>query len=97
MVNSKDAMHFPLEGYDDDPKGFSVAYERFNKDGSMVMLSHGVDPYDKSLPKPRRSLLRHALDDHLVEIFFKGRIDIEFHSWMFRPHFKYWTIAKREK
>jgi len=95
LIDSSEVFHFPLKDYQ---KGFSLAYERIEptKDGvgRMVMLSHGVDPYDPNLPEPRRSFLRTVLDRHLMEIFFKGRVNLKFHSWWVRPHWKYWTIDK---
>ena len=36
----------------------------------MVMLSHGIDPYDQNLPEPRKSTLRIVLENHLMEIVF---------------------------
>ena len=96
LVDSEEIFHFPLKGYDDDlTKGFSLAYERFEQlDGyeRLVLLGTGIDPYDPKLPEPRRSYLRHVLDDHLVEIFFRGRIGLEFHSWWMKPHWKYWKV-----
>ena len=95
LIDSNEEFHFPLEAYQ---KGFSLAYERIEptKDGvgRMVMLSHGVDPYDPNLPEPRRSFLRNVLDYHLIEIFFEGRINLKFHSWWKKPHWKYWAIDK---
>ncbi len=95
LIDSSEVFHFPLKDYQ---KGFSLAYERIEptKDGvgRMVMLSHGIDPYDPSLPEPGRSFLRTVLDDHLMEIFFEGRINLKFHSWWDKPHWKYWTIDK---
>ena len=74
LVDNTELFHFPLQtGYD---KGFSLAYERIEptKDGigRMIMLSQGINPYDPSLPEPKRSILRQVLDDHLLEIFFTG-------------------------
>jgi len=93
LVDSREVFHFPLKDYD---KGFSLGYERIRptKDGigRMVMLSHGVDPYDPSLPEPKRSILRIVLDYHLMEIFFKGRVNLKFDSWWIKSHWKYWTI-----
>lgn len=96
LIDSEEVFHFPLnkEKY---YKGFSLAYERIEETedgiGRMVILSTGVDPYDESLPEPRRSFLRTVLDDHLMEIFFKGRIHLKFHSWWLKPDFKFWTIV----
>ncbi len=97
LIDSDEVFHFPLKDYTKEyTKGFSLAYERIKPTedgiGRMVMLSHGVDPYDKSLPEPQRSFLRHVLDYHLVEIFFKRRVNLKFHSWWEKPHWKYWTI-----
>lgn len=96
FIDSNQVFHFPLRG--DYEKGFSLAYERIESTedgiGRMVMLSHGIDPYDPSLPEPQSSYLRTVLDDHLVEIFFEGRINLKFHSWWKKPYWKYWTIDK---
>jgi hypothetical protein len=95
LIDSIEVFHFPLNDYQ---KGFSLAYERIEptKDGvgRMVMLSHGIDPYDPSLPEPKMSFLRTVLDDHLMEIFFKGRVNLKFHSWWIKPDWKYWAIDK---
>lgn len=95
LIDSREVFHFPLKNYQ---KGFSLAYERIEPTedgvGRMVMLSQGIDPYDPSLPEPKRSCLRIVLDDHLMEIFFKGRVNLKFHSWWIKPHWKYWTIDK---
>jgi hypothetical protein len=95
LVDSKEAFHFPLKDYH---KGFSLAYERMRiaEDGGkrLVLLSGGFDPYDPSLPEPQKSTLRIVLDYHLIEIDFEGRINLKFHSWMEKPHWKYWTVDK---
>jgi hypothetical protein len=95
LINSSEVFHFPLKDY---IKGFSLGYERFEpiKNGveRMIMLSHGINPYDSSLPEPRRSCLRTVLDNHLMEVFFEGRIHIKFHSWFEKPHWKNWNIDK---
>lgn len=93
LVNSNEVFHFPLKDYQ---KGFSLAYERFFEDGRMH-IPGGIssdDPYDENLPEPRRSYLRTVLDHHLMEIFFKGKINLKFHSWWDKPYWKYWTIDK---
>jgi len=91
LIDKKEVFHFPLK---DTHKGFSIAYERFHTDGSMHLPAGLTSPYDPTFPKPKRSYLRAVWDNHLMEIFFKGRIDIKFHSWMDKPHLKYWTIDK---
>jgi hypothetical protein len=94
-IDRSAVFHFPLIDYQ---KGFSLAYQRIiptdDGIGKMVMLSTGIDPYDPTLPPPRRSLLRIMLDHHLMEIFFEGRVHLKFHSWWQEPHWKYWGIEK---
>jgi hypothetical protein len=93
LIGNEEVFCFPLKNY---YKGFSLAYERVESTGDghgrIVMLSTGVDPYDQSLPEPRRSILRNVLDNHLIEIAFTGRINLRFHSWMNKPDWKYWTV-----
>jgi hypothetical protein len=90
LIDSKEVFHFPLKDY---YKGFSLAYERYRKDGRIIILSQGIDPYDPLLPEPKTSMLRNALDSHLVEISFQGRIPLKFHSWWNKKSgWKYWTI-----
>ncbi|MEK9175057.1 MAG: hypothetical protein AAB795_00520 [Patescibacteria group bacterium] len=93
LIDSKEVFSFILQDYQ---KGFSLAYERIvpTEDGvgRMVVLGTGIDPYDPSLPEPRRSFLRTVLDEHLMEIFFLGRINLKFHSWYSKSRWKYWTI-----
>ena len=90
-------FHFPLKDYQ---KGFSLEYRRIEPTedgiGRMVILSHGIDPYDPNLPEPQKSTLRTVLDNHLMEIDFEGRINLKFHSWWDKPYWKYWTIDKPE-
>ena len=98
LIDSTEVFHFPLKDYNAEySKGFSLAYERVglvNGVERLVMLSTGIDPYDPALPEPRRSFLRHDLDDHLLEIYFKGRIHLKFHSWHQKPYWKYWAVVK---
>ena len=95
LVDSGKVFHFPLKDYQ---KGFSLAYERIEPTedgiGKMVILSHGIDPYDPDLPEPKRSVLRIVLDHYLMEIFFEGRVNLKFHSWWIKPHWKYWIIDR---
>jgi hypothetical protein len=98
LIDDNEAFHFPLKDWGTRPgNGFSLEYERIQPTedgiGRMVMLRTGIDPYDPNLPEPRRSFLRHIIDEHLVEIFFKGRIHLKFHSWWQEPHWKYWTVT----
>jgi hypothetical protein len=98
LINKKEVFHFHLKDYE---KGFALAYERIEIAGDgigrMVMLSQGINPYDPNLPEPRKSILRTALDDHLMEIYFDGRINLKFYSWGDKPYWKYWTIALPEE
>jgi hypothetical protein len=95
LIDSNEVFHFPLKDYH---KGFSLAYERIEPTddgiGRMVMLGTGIDPYDPHLPEPHKSCLRTVLDNHLMEISFVGRINLKFHSWYQKPHWKNWTIDK---
>ena len=92
FVDSRKVFNFPLKNYQ---KGFSLAYERFFEDGRMHISGEiADDPYDANLPEPERSYLRTVLDSHLMEIFFKGRVDIKFHSWWEKPYWKYWVVDK---
>lgn len=97
LIDSEEVFHFPLKNYKDKgQKGFSLAYERIRPTedgiGRMVILSTGVDPYDSKLPEPQRSFLRNVIDRNLLEIFFKERVHLKFHSWWQEPHWKYWTV-----
>ena len=99
LVDAKEIFHFPLKEIGTREKdGFSLAYERIKPTedgiGRIIMLPTGINPYDANLPEPRKSILRHALDDHLLEISFNGRIDVRPHSWYIRPHTLYWTVTK---
>ena len=94
LVDGEKKFHFSLKNYQ---KGFSLAYERIipteDRIGRMVILQTGINPDDPDLPEPRRSFLRNVLDDHLIEIFFKGRIPLKFHSWWSKDKtWKYWTV-----
>lgn len=95
LIDSSEVFHFPLNDYS---KGFSLGYYRVEPSedgiGRMVMLSCGEDPYDVSLPYPESSILRTVLDDHLMEITFSGMVNLKFHSWWEKPHWKYWTVDK---
>jgi hypothetical protein len=91
LIDSTLAFHFPLEQY---WKGFSLAYERFDDNGVMH-IEGGIpdEPYSPLKNEPVRSFLRTVLDEHLMEIFFKGRVYIDFHSWWEEPYWKHWKIV----
>lgn len=99
LVDNIEVFHFPLKDYD---KGFSLAYERIEPTedgiGKKVYLYPELyprpwDPYNCNLPEPSTSILRNCLDNHLIEIFFKGRVHLKFHSWWVKPHWKYWQVV----
>ena len=94
IIDSNEVFHFPLNIYH---KGFCLAYERIQPSedgiGRMVYLSHGENPDDENLPEPRKSFLRIVLDDHLMEIYFTGKIQLRFHSWFEEPYWKYWVVC----
>ncbi len=89
FIDGTRVFSFPLQNY---YKGFSVAYERRNAQGILIALSTGIDPYDSSLLEPETSMLRNIIDDHLLEITFKGRIHLQFHSWQKGSDGEYWKI-----
>ena len=44
---------------------------------------------------PESSVLRSVLDNYLLEIAFKGKIKIKFHSWRDKgAGWKYWNVVK---
>lgn len=93
LIDSEEVFHFPLKDVGTrEGLGFTLAYERVEEDGREVFLSHGTNPYDPNLPEPKRSLLGHIIDDCLLEIYFEGRVNLKFHSWMEKPYWKYWEI-----
>ncbi len=73
IIDEEDIFCFPLKNYN---KGFSLAYERHDAEGHMIHLSRGVDPYDSNLPNPSSSILRNVIDEHLLEIYFEGRVNL---------------------
>jgi len=100
LVDNNEVCKLPFKEFlkdTGDRDGMQVAYERFNQNGNMVFLSHGTNPYDPNLLEPHRSILRLAIDWHLVEIYFKGRVHLKFHSWMIEPHFGLWTIVRKKQ
>jgi hypothetical protein len=95
MIDSEEVFRFSLAN--DYHNGFSLAYERIiptdDGVGRIYMPSTGFDPDDEALPEPRSSTLRRIFDRHLIEITFKGKIQLEFHSWWDEKcGWKYWTV-----
>lgn len=91
FVNSDKIFSFPLREY---LSGFSLGYERIDKEGKMIMLGSGEDPYDPKFPEPHLSILRTVLDAHLMEISFPGRVNLKFDSFVNHGYFKLWMIDK---
>ena len=79
-IDDQDVIEFSLKNYLQSDFSFTLAYERIentSKGERYLFLSHGKDPYDSSLLEPKKSILRHSMDWHLIEISFKGRINLE--------------------
>ena len=90
LINEKEIFHFTLK---DHCKGFSLAYERFNKEGIETILATGLNPNDANLPNPTRSFLRTVMEDHLMEIYFKGKILLKPYNGKLKETYQQWTIA----
>jgi len=73
-------------------KDFAVAYERVGDDGVMIFLPRGYNPNDPNLPEPRKSKFHGANNDFYMEIYFKGRIPLEFNSGELGS--EYWCIDR---
>ncbi len=100
LVDGEEVFHFSSRGIGTRKRlGSTLAYERTqpaeDEIGRLVMLGLDIDPYDPHFPEPKRSVLRYGLDDHLLEIFFAGRIHLQFHSK--KGPFEFWTIVPPEK
>lgn len=94
LIDSDEVFHFPFQNVGTrEGAGFAIAYRRIDADG-RIMFFQGHDPCDPILPEPRASIVRDVIDDHLIEMTFEGRINLKFHSWRKKPHFKYWTVDK---
>jgi len=97
LVDENEVFHFPLKRYD---KGFFIEYKRRikptdDRERRAAILYARENPYDPNLPEPEESILRNVLDYHLIEISFKGRVHLKFHSWWIEPHWKYWTVTDK--
>lgn len=89
LINKKEVFHFTLKNH---YKGFSLAYERL-KESFPIILQTGLNPNNPALPEPNRSFLRTVLDNHLMEIYFKGKIPIKPYNGKFKEQYQQWTIA----
>ncbi len=108
LIDSKEVFNFSFKEYAlKYIKGFNLEYmrmEEYEYDGKKEKrpisfgygeYTYGIDPYDKRFPEPDYSTFRAVWDRNLVEIVFKGRIDIEFDSWWDKDaHWKYWRLIK---
>ena len=66
---------FSLETKGGYYNGFSVGYERTDKDGIMFFAPYPHDnPNNDCLPVVKKSVLRNVIDSHLIEISFKEKI-----------------------
>ena len=85
---------FFFEYWKDDDRGFTLAYERMpDKRGVIPCLPTGVDPDDPDLPPVETSFLRHSNRDHLLEIYFRGKIPLKFYSYFDSDKiWKYWCV-----
>lgn len=65
------------------PLKFSIAYERFpdQRTGIIPALATSINPDDTKLPDVNMSFFRSANYQYLVEIYFRGKIPLRFHSW----------------
>jgi hypothetical protein len=92
FIGDKEVYCSELNDYNlKDESGFTLAYERI-MNGKLVMLGKGGDPYDVNLPEPNNSTLRQIIDGDLIEITFKGRVNLEFISWLQKPYWGYWKV-----
>ena len=90
FIDGSAVFRFSFKKYE---RGFSLAYERFDENGVRVFLPTGINPDDPDLPEPKRSILRHDLDDHLIEIYFQGKIPLKSHSFRDKEKiWKYWCV-----
>jgi len=94
IIDGKRAFKFSMKYWGTrEDVGFVLEYERFYPDGQQVFLSHGQEPYKIDLPEPTRSILRNCADGHYLEIYFKGRVNLQFYKWLYKPDIALWTIA----
>lgn len=78
-------------------KRFSLAYERVNKDNSRVCLSTGINPNDPNLPEPVYSFFRSANRHYLFELFFPGKIPLQYHSMFDKEAgWKHWKVDRKK-
>ena len=95
FLKEKGLFHFSL-GNPEYEKGFSLAYERFDKKGRRFIPNrfgeNKENPDNPEFTEPKFSILRNVWDSHLIEIAFKDKILLEFHSWWHEPYNAYWKI-----
>jgi len=78
---------------------FTLAYERDpNITGIIPCLQTGINPDNPNLPPVNTSFFRSCNYDPLLEIYFKGKIPLKFHSWWDKEQkLKYWCVDRNKK
>lgn len=96
LINGSEVFTYAL---DDIGKGFSLAYERLpNEKGVIPCLPTGINPDDPKLPPVEISLFRSANMNYFLEIDFKGKIPLKFHSWNDKKiGWKSWCVDRQKK
>ena len=95
ILEKSDQWSFHIDGLEvicftkDARLGVSMAYEITDENGYKVYTTT-ITPDDPAFPEAQESVLRYDLEWHLLEITFKGRIPLKFHSE--REGFKYWCV-----
>jgi hypothetical protein len=93
LIDGEEVFHLPPHNGD---KGFSLIYERTDEEGIKIYLPTGIDPDDPKLPEPDCSKLRNDYGTLLLEITYKGRIPLKFHSYQKyggkKINLKYWRV-----
>jgi len=94
LIDSKEKFNISLEEYNKEKgKGFSLAYEREDKEGKYVFVNELINPYDSRFSEPFCSVLRNVFDNKLFEISFPGRVHLRFYR-MNDASFPYYVIDK---
>jgi len=79
FLSDKDLIFLPLKNYD---CGFKMEYRDgggiFNPPEGRRINPNYLHPNDKQMPKVYQSVLINVIDYLLIEISFKGKIELEF-------------------
>jgi len=94
LIDSKEIFHIPLRRCS---RHFLIEYERTETieiDGEVI--ERKINPYfEGNLPEPTSTLLKAVWDTNYIEIAFRSKINIEFHSWWNKDlGWKYWKPVK---